>query len=77
MKSLGCAEYFLTIIHDKTRYVWVYFLKHKDEEFQRLVEWKALVEKSSGHQVKILRTDNGGEYTSTQFEFPQSRGNSS
>ena len=43
-------------------------MKHKDEEFQRFVEWKALVEKSSGHQVKVLRTDNGGEYTSTQFE---------
>ena len=67
-KSLGGAEYFLTFIDDKTRYVRVYFLKHKDEVFQRFVEWKALVEKSSGHQVKILRTDNGGEYTSTQFE---------
>lgn len=67
-KSLSGAEYFLTFVDDKTRYVWVYFLKHKDEAFQRFVEWKALVEKSSGHQVKILRTDNGGEYTSTQFE---------
>ena len=67
-KSLGGAEYFLTFVDDKTRYVWVYFLKYKDEAFQRFVEWKALVEKSSGHQVKVLRTDNGGEYTSTQFE---------
>ena len=67
-KSMSGAEYFLTFVDDKTRYVWVYFLKHKDEAFQRFVEWKALVEKSSGHQVKVLRTDNGGEYTSTQFE---------
>ena len=67
-KSLGGAEYFLTFVGDKTRYVWVYFLKHKDEVFQRFVEWKALVEKSSCDQVKVLRTDNGGEYTSTQFE---------
>ena len=58
-KSLGGAEYFLTFIDDKTRYVWVYFLKYKDEAFQHFVEWKALVEKSSGHQVKVLRTDNG------------------
>ena len=65
---MGGAEYFLTFVDDKTRYVWVYFLKYKDEAFQRFVEWKALVEKSSGHQVKVLRTDNGGEYTSTQFE---------
>ena len=65
LKSL---EYFLTFVDDKTRYVWVYFLKYKDEAFQRFVEWKALLKKSSGHQVKVVRTDNGGEYTSTQFE---------
>ena len=29
-KSLGGAEYLLTFIDDKTRYVWVYFLKTKD-----------------------------------------------
>ena len=27
-----------------------------------------MVEKSLGQQVKILRTDNGGEYTSNEFE---------
>jgi hypothetical protein len=30
-KSLGGAEYFLTFKDDKTRYTWVYFLKHKNE----------------------------------------------
>ena len=43
-------------------------VKHKHEGFQKFVEWKSLVEKSSGYQVKKLRTDNGGEYTSTEFE---------
>ena len=32
------------------------------------MEWKSLVEKSSGYSVKKLRTDNGGEYTSTEFD---------
>ena len=67
-KSIGGAEYFLTFIDDKTRYVWVYMLTRKDEVFQRFQEWKALVENSSGHKVKVLRTDNGGEYTSNEFE---------
>ena len=31
-------------------------------------EWKAMVEKSSGHQVKTLRSDNGGEYLSDEFQ---------
>ena len=67
-ESIGGAEYFLTFIDDKTRYVWVYTLKHKAEVFDRFVEWKALVEKQSGQKLKVLRTDNGGEYTSNKFE---------
>ncbi len=46
----------------------MYVLKHKDYVFQKFLEWKALVEKDSGKQLKILRTDNGGEYTSAAFQ---------
>ena len=67
-ESLSGAEYFLTFIDDTTRYVWVYVLKRKDQVFERFLEWKALVEKSTGRKLKALRTDNGGEYTSTEFE---------
>ncbi len=67
-KSCGGAEYFLTFTDDKTRYVWVYPLKQKSEVFSRFLEWKAVAEKSSGHELKTLRTDNGGEFTSTEFE---------
>ena len=67
-KSLSWAEYFLTFIDDKTRYVWVFILKQKDQVFEKFLEWKALVEKSTGRNLKALRTDNGGEYTSAEFE---------
>ena len=66
-RSLSGGEYFVTFVDDHTRHVWVYILKHKSEVLQRFQEWKALVEKSSGRQVKILRSDNGGEYTSREF----------
>ena len=33
-----------------TRYVWVYPLKQKDEVFDRFLQWKAQVEKSSGRK---------------------------
>ena len=32
------------------------------------MEWKSLVEKSSSYEVKKLRNDNGGEYTSIEFK---------
>jgi len=66
--SLGGGQYFLTFIDDKTRYTWVYVLKSKDQVFEKFLEWKASVEKSTGQKLKILRTDNGGEYTSKLFE---------
>ena len=67
-KSLGRAEYFLSFIDDKTCYVWVYFLKSKDQVFKKFLEWKAMVERSTGRKLKAFRTDNGGEFTSKEFE---------
>ena len=74
-KSIGGAEYFLTFIDDRTHYVWVYPMKHKSEVFDRFLEWKAMVENASGNKLKVLRTNNGGEFTSTKFEeFLKSKG---
>ena len=73
--SLSGAEYFLTFTDDKTRYVWVYPLKQKCEVFERFVEWKTMVENETGHKLKVLRTDNGGEYLSDRFkEYLRSEG---
>ena len=65
--SLSGAKYFLTFIDDKTRYTWIYVLKHKSQVFEKFLEWKALIEKSTGEMLKTLQTDNGGEYTSAEF----------
>ena len=43
-------------------------MKHKSEILQKFVEWKDLVETSSGRKLKILRMDNGGEYCSKAFK---------
>lgn len=60
-------QYLLTFIDDFSRYVWVYFLKHKDEVFEKFREFKDTVERELGRKIKCLRTDNGGEYTSNEF----------
>jgi transposase InsO family protein len=66
-KSLSSSEYFITFIDDCTRYTWIYPMKCKDEAFDKFTEWKAMVEKSTGLQVKAIRSDNGGEYLSSKF----------
>ena len=64
-KSQGGAVYFLTFVDDHSHYTWVYLSSSKDRKFK---EWKVLVVKSSGKKLKTLRSDNGGEFTLTQFK---------
>lgn len=66
-KYLGGSRYFLLFVDDYSRLCWVYFLKHKDETFERLLKLKTLVEKQSGKSIKVLQTDRGGEFVSNQF----------
>jgi hypothetical protein len=42
-------------------------LKSKDEVFGKFKEFKALIGNFSKKKIKILRSDNGGEYTSKEF----------
>jgi len=65
----------LLFIDDATRHTDEYILKYKSEALEKFKEWKALTEKESGKQVKRLRTDGGGEYTSKNFaEYLKSEG---
>jgi len=43
-------------------------MKTKDELFSRFREFKALVENQTGKRIKVLRSENGGEYTSNEFK---------
>ena len=61
------AKYALTFIDDFSRYCWVYFLKHKSEVFGLFKVFKALVENQSGRKLKVLRSNNGGEYVKSKF----------
>jgi hypothetical protein len=63
------VEYYLTFIDDYSRKTWIYFLKTKSEVFKRFQEFRALVENQSGKRIKVLRSDNGGEYSSRQFVY--------
>ena len=60
--------YFVTFIDDHSRKTWIYFMKTKDKVFSRFQEFKALVENQTGRQIKTLRYDNGGEFTSKAFK---------
>ncbi|KAI3472951.1 hypothetical protein Pfo_029197 [Paulownia fortunei] len=66
--SLGGKHYFVTFIDDFSRRVWVYTMKTKDEVFGIFLRWKTQIENQTRRKIKVLRTDNGGEYTSDPFQ---------
>jgi transposase InsO family protein len=68
MMSLGGSKYFVTFIDDKTHKMFIYFLKTKDEVLRTFQEFKTMAEKQTGKVIKLLRSDNGGEYVSRAFD---------
>ncbi|BFG32908.1 hypothetical protein CerSpe_191820 [Prunus speciosa] len=60
-------RFFLTFIDDHTRMCWVFFQQHKSQAFNIFTRFKNMVELQSGYQIKKLRSDRGGEYTSLEF----------
>jgi len=78
VESKGGSRYMLTFTDDYSRYTTAYFIKSKSEVLSKFKEYVNSVEKHTGQQimklnilaeddVKVLRSDNGGEYTSNNF----------
>ena len=51
------------------RFTWVYFIRKKSDVFEYFKEFKTMVEKQTGKYIKILRSDQGGEYTLGAFKI--------
>ncbi|GJW48913.1 zinc finger, CCHC-type containing protein [Tanacetum coccineum] len=67
LQSTGGNRYFLLIVDDWCRYMWVYLLKSKDEALAKFKIFKAQVETETRHKVKVLRTNQGDEFNSQAF----------
>ena len=78
VESKGVSRYMLTFTDDYSRYTTAYFIKSKSEVLSKFKEYVNSVEKHTGQQimklnilaeddVKVLRSDNGGEYPSNNF----------
>ena len=63
----GGRRYFLLLVDDCSRYMWLQLLMSKDEVATTIKKFKALVEAESGKKLRVLRTDHDGEFTSVEF----------
>ena len=59
--------YFLLLVDDMSRFMWLTLLRSKADAPAAIMNFQARVERETGKKLKVLRTDNGGEFTSVQF----------
>ena len=60
--SLSGYVYYVYFIDDYSRRTWIYFLKLKDDVFEKFKEFKDLAENFSENEIKTLKSYNGGEF---------------
>ena len=68
VNSFSGARFLVTFVDDYSRKLFVYPLKRKSEVFDTFVKFKKMVENQCSTKIKILRTDNGGEYVNSKFK---------
>jgi IS30 family transposase len=61
-------KYFVTFIDDKFRATWLYLLKSKTKVYETFQVFCNMIENQFKTTVKVLRTDNGTEYTNHEFQ---------
>jgi transposase InsO family protein len=59
--------YFLLLVDDLSRYMWVVVLGSKGEAADAIRCAQAAAEVECGRKLRVLRTDNGSEFTAAEF----------
>jgi hypothetical protein len=68
VSSLGGSHYYVTFIDDATRKTLVYCIQQKYDVFDNFKKCKYLVENETRKRLKCLRSNNGGEYCTKEFD---------
>lgn len=63
MPATPSGKYFLLLVDDMTRFMWVVLLASKDEVAAAIKRVQAGAEFESGRKLKVPRTDRDGEFT--------------
>jgi transposase InsO family protein len=65
--TVGGKRYFLLIMDDFLRYMWLELIRSKDEALRFFKKVKALAENERGSKLLAFRSDRGGEFNSADF----------
>ena len=64
--SINRYKWTATYLDDHTRYGMMFFLKHKDEQFDAFKTYKAWAERQTGRKLITICTNRGGEFLSKE-----------
>ena len=67
VSTLHGHRYFLTIVDDFSRFTWVHLMIHKSKTQSLIQNFIKMVETQFAKTVKVLITDNGLEFSMSQF----------
>lgn len=67
IESFGKIIYFLIFMDDYSCYICIYFLQKKSTTLLHFTQNKALVENQPSKKILFVRSNYGGEFTSTNF----------
>jgi transposase InsO family protein len=63
----GRRCYFLLLVDDLSHYMWVMVLGSKGEAANAIKRVQVVAKAECDRKLRVLRTDNGGEFTATEF----------
>ncbi|XP_071687657.1 uncharacterized protein [Rutidosis leptorrhynchoides] len=68
-------KYFLTIVDDYSRAIWIYMLKSKEDVHDNVFSFVQLLENQFTKRIKIIRSDNGTEFLNNKMaDFLKTKG---
>jgi transposase InsO family protein len=65
--SYGNAKYFLTIVDDHSRQIFIRFLKQKGDLYKTFKEFMNMVETETGLTIRAVRSNNGSKFCGKLF----------
>jgi transposase InsO family protein len=68
LRSAGGKWYVLVVVDEYSRYVWVFFLEDKGDDFVRDLVLRLRNERH-GDAIRAIRSDNGSEFRNSRFEI--------
>ena len=68
-KTYNNYIYYITFLDKKSRYLWVYLLRNKNEAYIVFKQFRPLIKNQTNNNIKELFTDNGKEYINKTFKI--------